>query len=53
MSTTSDDMKKGLTFRKFKDGETSQYRKGSEWIFDADHTQSGYLGQPTYQPGVR
>ncbi len=38
MSTTSDDMKKGLTFRKFKDGETSQYRKGSEWIFDADHT---------------
>jgi len=38
MSTTSDDMKKGLTFRKFKDGETSQYRKGSDWIFDADHT---------------
>ncbi len=38
MSTTSDDMKKGLTFRKFKDGETSQYRKGSEWIFDADHS---------------
>ncbi len=38
MSTTSDDMKKGLTFRKFKDGETSQYRRGSEWIFDADHS---------------
>ena len=38
MSTTSDDMKKGLTFRKFKDGETSQFRKGSDWIMDADHT---------------
>lgn len=38
MSTTSDDMKKGLTFRRFKDGETSQYRRGSEWIFDGDHS---------------
>ena len=39
MSVTSDDMeKKNLTFRRYKDGETSQSRKGSEWIMDADHT---------------
>ncbi len=38
MSTTSDDMKKGLTFRKFKDGETSQFAKSNDWIFDADHS---------------
>ncbi len=38
MSTTSDDMKKGLTFRKFQDGESKQDVEWNEWIFDADHT---------------
>ncbi|MGO9443720.1 MAG: NAD(P)-binding protein [Thiobacillaceae bacterium] len=37
MSTTSDNAKK-LTFRRYKDGETSQFAKGSDWIMDADHT---------------
>lgn len=38
MSTTPDNAKKNLTFRKYKDGETSDFAKSSDWIMDADHT---------------